>query len=379
MTVAFDAYYAFHYKTGVAHYSRNLINGIATAFPDCRLLLFTDVTTALYQPRFSNVEIKTVGYEIPFFEWVSSSGLQQLIHTHTFDVYHGLDHALPENVSAKTVVSIHDLFFVSSPHLYAEEAVRYYCREARKSASVADQIVAISAFTKNEIIQQYRINSNRIEVVYQSCNNVFFQDVNEAQLKEVKQKYNLPEKFWLYVGSITERKGLLQIVKALQMLQPDCAIPLVVVGEGDSYLNEVKAYIQRHDLADGVYFVSYTDIAKHSPSFQNAAEIPLFYRNAFALLYPSLMEGFGIPVVEAFASGIPIITSNTSSLPEIGGDAALYVDPLSSASIADAMSRIFSDEGLRTELIANGKKRLTEFLPEHFARTQMAVYEKLLG
>jgi len=377
MTIAFDAYYAFHFKTGVAHYSRNLINSLAKHFPGHRFLLFTDVATDLYWPEFGNVEVKAAGLEVPFFEWVHSPVLSQMITENDFDIFHGLDHALPSCLQTPSVVTIHDLFFESHPQLYGSDAVNYYCVEARSAAIAADKVIAISAYTKEDVRQRYSVADAKIEVVYQTCNPLFFSQSDAARQKEIEVQFQLPEKFWLYVGSITERKNLLQIGKAMHQIRKEVKIPLVVIGEGGAYLDEVRTYISKSGMEDAVQFISYTEAAKHSSSFQTAADVPFFYRRAFALLYPSLLEGFGIPLVEAFASGIPVITSNTGSLPEIGGDAALYVDPTNVSSIAGAMSALATDARLHTTLVNAGRRRLSNFHPEKFASHQISVYKTL--
>lgn len=378
MKIGFDAYFAFHYKTGVAHYSRNLINSIATFYPNAELVLFTDKRTELYQPSFRNLKVVELGHEVPYYQWLSNQTLLSSITGEQLDIFHGLDHGLPGIDPLKKVVTVHDLFFETHPELYSPPDVEYYRSITPKSCDTADEIISISQYTTTQLIKYYGIANEKINVCYQTCNDLFFEKVTEKRKAELRQQFDLPQQFWLYVGSVIERKNLLHICEALNLNKDQSKIPLIVIGEGREYLETVRDYVNANDLTGSVKFISYTDAAKKSISFQQAKDIPAFYQMAFGLVYPSFLEGFGIPLIEAFASGLPAITSNTSSLPEIGKDAALYVDPSDPANIAEALLTLERNNQLRQSMIEKGRMIAEDFTAKKTATSVMNVYKKLL-
>ena len=378
MRIGFDAYFAFHYKTGVAHYSRNLVNSLAKFYPDTELILFTDKQSTLYQPSFSNIKIIELGYDVPYHQWLINNDLLSAIESEGLDVFHGMDHGLPNIRQAKTVVTIHDLFFESHPELYTPADVQYYRRVAPEACRKAGQVISISDFTRKVLVLRYNVEEEKVKICYQTCNSLFFETVTGHRKQELRHQFNLPDQFWLYVGSVTERKNLLNICKAMQLIKDRSTIPLMVIGEGDEYLGTVRSFIHQNQLYDRIRFLSYTDAGKNSVSFQQAKDVPAFYQMALALLYPSYLEGFGIPLIEAFASNVPVLTSGTSSLPEIGGDAAMYVDPSNENEIATALLQMEKDEDLRSSMIKRGKKILQHFTEEKTAASVMNVYQQLL-
>ena len=195
--------------------------------------------------------------------------------------------------------------------------------------------------------------------------------------KRIREKYKLPDHFFLYVGSIIERKNLLNICKAVFLLRYEMDIPLVVIGEGGKYKQKVKDYIKQNGLEKKILFLSEADFASSSATFRNAADFPAIYQSAIAMIYPSFFEGFGIPVLEALWSKLPVITSNLSSLPEAGGKGALYINPSSAEEIAAAMKKIYLDKDFATELKLKGWQHAQTFNQQRSADAVMNVYKSL--
>ncbi|HEX6916164.1 MAG TPA: glycosyltransferase family 1 protein [Chitinophagaceae bacterium] len=378
MKIGFDAYFSFHFKTGVSHYGRNLVNSLAGLYPDTELVLFTDRRTGLYQPEFPNVRIVETGEVADYHRWLEEPRLISAIESEKPNLFHGLDHGLPALRHIRSVVTVHDLFFESHPQLYSAADVAYYRRVTPLACNLASRIIAISDFTRDELVQRYGVPREKIGVCYQTCNQLFFQPVPEQRKAELRKHYQLPEVFWLYVGAVSERKNLLKICEALHINRDRSAIPLVVIGEGDAYLQQVRDFLEAKDLSDRVLFISYTEQARQSLSFQQARDVPAFYQMALALLYPSYLEGFGIPLIESFASGTPVITAASGSLPEIGGNAACYVDPFDARSIAEALLKLESDPGLRASMISRGRQILPNFTAITTASAIMKVYREML-
>ena len=223
----------------------------------------------------------------------------------------------------------------------------------------------------------YNTPEKKITVCYQSCNPAFGQTVSEKARRQVKEKYSLPDQYFLYVGSVIERKNLLGICKAIYLLRNDLTIPLVVIGDGTKYKQQVKDFIKQNGLEKQVIFLSEDPLAKVASSFLRAEDFPAIYQSAIAMIYPSFFEGFGIPVLEALWSRLPVITSNISCLPEAGGDGAYYVDPNSSEEIAEGMKTIVADGSFTEALKEKGWQHAQNFTQQKCAANVMKVYESL--
>lgn len=384
MNIGFDAKRAFHNGTGLGHYSRTLINGLAAFFPEHEYYLFNPKPGSHYHPDTRNIhEIQPSGFFSKMFRnaW-RSSGVKADLLKHNIKLYHGLSHEIPlgiQKTGIRSVVTMHDLIFERYPDQYNQVDVQIYRKKFRNAVNHADKVIAISRQTRDDLVNLYHTPNEKIEVCYQSCNPAFSVRVDSDEKKRVRQQYGLPERFFLYVGSIIKRKNLLTICKAMNMLKETNRLPLVVIGSGGSYKQSVKEYLKVEGLENRVIFLSESHEARHSRTFRNAEDFPAIYQSATAMIYPSFFEGFGIPVLEALWSRIPVITSNVSCLPETGGDAAYYVNPESESELAIAMQRVAQDEALRLSMIEKGWAHAHAFTNEKCAASVMMVYNQLIG
>ena len=382
MNIGFDAKRAYHNTTGLGHYSRNLLHSLSVYYPEHDYFLFNPKPANRFQLKADNLlEILPQGFLNKLFSsaWRSSwvkKDLQKL----KIDLYHGLSHEIPVGINKtaiKSVVTIHDLVHERHPEQYNAIDVKIYSKKFRYACAHADQIIAISEQTKKDIMVFYKTPGKKISVCYQNCNPAFGKEISDEAKREIKEQYGLPEQYFLYVGSIIERKNLLNICKAVFILRNELNIPLVVIGDGTKYKQQVKVYIKQNGLENRILFLSESSPAKSSQSFQSAVDFPAIYQSAVAMIYPSFFEGFGIPVLEALWSKIPVITSNVSCLPEAGGDAAYFVDPVSAEEIAAAMKRIYSDKTLVAAMVEKGWRHAQKFAPEKCAASVMNVYKSL--
>ena len=381
MKIGFDAKRAFQNTTGLGHYSRTLVASLAQYFPEDEYYLFAPKITSLFNTTsHKNIHtITPVAFPSTVLKslWRSNWVKKDLLNNH-IDIYHGLSHEIPLHINKtgiRSVVTIHDLIFERYPGQYNAIDRSIYRNKFKYACNNADKIIAISQQTKQDIIQYYKIPEDKITICYQSCNPAFGEIVSEEKKKSVAALYHLPEQFYLYVGSIIERKNLLLICKALKQL--DASIPLVVIGDGDSYKQKVKHYIKENVLDDRVIFLSETEAAQSSMAFKTAADFPAIYQLATAMIYPSIFEGFGIPVLEALCSRLPVITSNVSCMPETGGDAALYINPADDNEMAGAMRRVVNDHALKNSMIEKGILHAANFTQQKCAEAVMNVYRKL--
>jgi glycosyltransferase involved in cell wall biosynthesis len=382
MNIGFDAKRAYHNGTGLGHYSRTLIRSLAEFFPQHEYYLFNPKASDLFQLNEKHLhEIRPGNLLAKTFSSIwRSSWVKRDIQRLEIDIYHGLSNEIPidiEKTNIRSVVTIHDLIFERYPEQYSKIDAEIYSVKFKYACEHANSVIAISEQTKRDIMEFYKTPEEKITVCYQSCNPVFGKPVEEKAKQLVKEKYNLPGEYFLYVGSVIERKNLLGICKAIYLLRNDLNIPLVVIGDGSKYKQQVKDFIKQNGLDKQVIFLSENPLAKVSSSFLRADDFPAIYQSATAMIYPSFFEGFGIPVLEALWSRLPVITSNVSCLPEAGGYGAYYVDPNSSEEIAEGMKKIYSDKIFADELTEKGWLHAQKFTQQKCAADVMTVYEKL--
>lgn len=297
------------------------------------------------------------------------------------DIFHGLSHELPlgiEKTSIKSVVTMHDLIFERYPDQYKAVDRFIYRKKFMHACRIADTVIAISQQTRNDLIELYKVPAEKIVVCYQSCNPAFADPVSESVRLQVRNRYQLPKSYLLYVGSVVERKNLLGLCKAFDIIRNDTDLPLVIIGSGGAYLQKVKAFLKEKQLEDRCIFLSETAAAKASADFQTARDLPAIYQQAAAMVYPSFYEGFGIPVLEALWSGIPVVTSDCSCLPEAGGPGAFYADPGNAQEIAEQICTILFDSKEVERKRALYQEHLQHFTNACTADGVMNVYKNLM-
>jgi glycosyltransferase involved in cell wall biosynthesis len=382
MNIGFDAKRAFENSTGLGHYSRTLITDLANFSKENNYWLFTPKKTKLFSPTQANITIVTPEkylHKKLKAVW-RSNWIKQDIKTNDIDIYHGLSHEIPVNIQhtkVKTIVTIHDLIFEKYLEQFSAIDRLIYRKKFTNACKNANAIIAISEQTKQDIIELYKIAPEKIKVCYQSCNDIFRYEVSDNEKEKIRTTYNLPQQYFLSVGSIIERKNLLNLVKAMAANKEKLDIPLIVIGGGKGhYYKEIKQFIAQNGLEKIVIFLNENEAIKNTKGFRTSADFPAIYQMATAMLYPSFYEGFGIPVLEALSCNLPVITSNVSCLPETGGKAALYVNPNSVDEIANAMLQITSTT-LRQELRQFNAAHLLQFENKTTAGNVMQVYKKV--
>lgn len=382
MNIGFDAKRAFHNGTGLGHYSRTLISSLALYYPHHQYYLFNPKKSERFTLTGENIhEIRPKSFPGTIFTgaW-RSSWIKSDLEKWNINLYHGLSHEIPvgiDKTNIKSVVTIHDLIHERFPEQYNAVDVKIYSKKFRYACKHATKIIAISEQTKKDIIDIYGVTEDKITVCYQSCNAIFCNKVSEKEKHRVTQLYCLPEQYFLYVGSIIERKNLLNICKALLILGDAIDIPLVVIGDGNKYKQQVKDFLRQNGLESKVIFLSENQAAKSSVAFQTAADFPAIYQSAIAMIYPSFFEGFGIPVLEALWSKLPVITSNVSCLPEAGGEGACYVNPANAEEIAEGMKKIYGNSDVASTMKELGFNHAQKFTQQKCADSVMSVYKNI--
>ncbi|MGA9212822.1 glycosyltransferase family 4 protein [Kaistella sp.] len=364
MKIAFDGKRFFNNSSGLGNYSRDLVRILATYFPENQYVLFNE------SPSEKGKDILSLS-NVSFVETSKGTMSRQLkmgkdAQKIDADIFHGLSGELPlkwAGKSIKKVVTIHDLIFMRFPQYYSffDRIIHFW--KFKKAAVHADVIIAISEQTKRDIIKLLKVPEEKIRVIYQGCHCAFKENQSEDFLTSVKGKYHLPQRFILNVGTIEERKNLLNIVRGINGTE----IPLVVIGKKTKYFNKVQKYLKKNKLENQVQFLE-------SVSMEELAAI---YKLADIFVYPSFFEGFGIPIIEALYSQTPVIASNTSSLPEAGGEYSLYIDPLNSNDLKSKILFLWNNEADRKRRSDKGLQFVQKFNDEKIAENLMMVYKKL--
>lgn len=384
MQIAFDAKRAVQNKTGLGNYSRYLIEILSRYYPDNRYLLYApkkrenlQLATLLEhnQGRIEMIYPSGVWRKFPSL-WRTWGIPFDLKTSDSVSIFHGLSNELPLNIkkagNVKSVVTLHDIIFRRMPDCYHAADRLIYNYKYRKSCELADMVIAVSECTKRDAIELWNIPEEKIKVVYQGCDESFKQICPETKKQEVQERYHLPEHYILSVGSIERRKNALEIVKAFQRLSVEKAESLqgfsvVLVGRQTEYTEEIRAFVREYHLEHQVHILS-------NVSF---FDLPAVYQMADVFVYPSRYEGFGIPILEALNSGVPVIAATGSCLEEAGGPDSVYVSPDNPQYMADALLRVLTDGSLRHSMIEKGRIYAKRFSEEKQATQLMEIYQAL--
>lgn len=371
MNIGFDAKRAFLNRSGLGNYSRSTIRLLSNYYPNNSYFLFSKQDSRnLFQPSPNQYTIspsQRISASFPSF-W-RSWGIHHDIKNQKLDIYHGLSNELPWSITksgAKSVVTIHDLIFLRYPQYYQYIDRQIYFHKFSNACRIANKIIAISEATKQDITHFLGIDPAKIEVVYQTCDPVFRKIASPEKKAEITKKYNLPGSFILYLGTIEKRKNALSLIKAY--INQNIVIPLLIVGKPTAYLSEINEYLKQNPIGNKIMF-------RHNVE---SADLPALYQSAMVFVYPSVFEGFGIPIIEALYSGVPVITSTGSCFEETGGDAAKYCDPYNIEEMGKCLTDVLNSPNTRKLMIEKGYEHGKKFDEVNVAANLMNVYLNLL-
>ncbi len=375
MRIGFDAKRFFSNFTGLGNYSRFIVNALSETYPENEYLLYAPKLRSHPEVNsiIQNVFIKlkkpsqlTTSLRLGSF-W-RSYNLGKIAARDGVQLFHGLSNELPltKPRQLKTVVTVHDLIFKRFPEFYKPVDIQIYNWKLRRACRLADKIIAISKQTADDLIEFFNVEPAKIEVVYQGCHPNFKRTYTQEQLNAVQLRYNLPKEFILNVGTIESRKNVLPLLQSLKFLKHD--LPVVVVGKATAYMKQLTDYIAVNGLEKRVIFI-------HHAAF---ADLPAIYRLATVFVYPSLFEGFGIPIVEAISCGVPVITSLGSCFAEAGGPDCMYVDSKSPEQFADALEIVLSDEVRALQMVGKSQSYIERFEPRVIASDLMRIYKNVI-
>ena len=285
------------------------------------------------------------------------------------DVYHGPNYVLPFLSRTGMVLTIYDMISFASSEWYKPISRFRVQRLMKLSAKKANKIIAGSENTKQDIIKILKLPCDKIKVIYIGIDDIYRPIADKYKLDNIKNKYKIDSKFILHVGSLQARKNIPRLIEAYSKLPMEllAKYQLVIAGKRSWKVEEILAKVKQLGLNDKVVFTGFVD----------DNDLPLLMNAANLLVFPSLYEGFGIPPLEAMACGTPVVASNTSSIPEVVGDAALLFDPYNIKEMTKAINRALTDVKLRNKLRKRGFERIKQFSWEKAARETLQVYKEV--
>ena len=289
------------------------------------------------------------------------------------DLFHAPHYVLPPLVPCRSVVTIHDCIHLRFPQYLPNRLGYAYARAALWTATHrANRVLTVSEASKRDILRYFTVPETKIDVIYNAIDERFSVEPPAEEVARVRERYQLEGPVVLYAGNIKPHKNLERLIEAFHILRARGGfdqVRLLIIGDEISKYATLRRTVHRYKLHKHVRFFG----------FVSDETLAVLYRLASVFVFPSLYEGFGLPPLEAMASGTPVITSNVSSLPEVVGDAALLIDPYEPDAIADAMARVLSDSDLRRDLRARGLERVRHFSWERSIRRVREIYQEVLA
>jgi len=367
MRVAIDARKLHDF--GIGTYIRNLLRHLARIDRDSEYVLLCreqdlDVASQL-GPNF-----RAVLEPSPYYSLREQIHVPWVLHREKPDVFHAPHYVLPPATRCRSVVTIHDCIHLMFPQYLRNRAAYLYARASMWSAAhQAHRILTVSQASKRDIIHFFSVPPEKVVVVYNAIEERFSETPSEDAIERVRERYQLNHPFVLYVGNIKPHKNLVRLIEAFAELRRRGfdELKLLIIGDEISKLPALRRAVHSHKLHKHVRFLGYLE----------DETLASLYRLASVFVFPSLYEGFGLPPLEAMASGTPVVTSNVSSMPEVTGDAAVLVDPYSVESIVEGIARVLKDPALSADLRRKGIARAREFSWDRSVQRTRQLYQEV--
>jgi glycosyltransferase involved in cell wall biosynthesis len=356
---------------GIGTYVRNLVRELARQqFDDAYVLLCRPEDATFVEslgPRFEALVDRSRNYSAR-----EQLSIPLALNRARVDLFHAPHYVVSPLVTCPFVVTIHDCIHLRFPQYLPNRAAFYYARAFMSlAARRAERILTVSQASKDDILAYLHVPAAKVEVIHNALDEQLADPPSPEAIARVRERFQLTSPFILYAGNIKPHKNVDRLIEAYSLLRKRGIgeAKLLIIGDELSKYPQLRRMVHRFQLHQHVRFLG----------FVPDATLAALYRMAAVFVFPSLYEGFGLPPLEAMAAGAPVITSNVSSLPEVVGDAALLIDPMSPAAIADAMARVLCEPELRASLIARGHDRVKHFSWSRSVSRTHAVYEQLVG
>ena len=361
MRVAIDARKLHDF--GIGTYTRNLLRHLARLDHDTEYVLLCQEPDLRIAEQLGP-NFRTVLEPSPNYSIREQIHVPWVLRREQPDVFHAPHYVLPPAIRCHSVVTIHDCIHLMFPQYLPNRAAYFYAKASMwMAARRSDRILTVSEASKRDILRFFNVPPEKIVVVYNAIDERFRATPAEEDVARVRERYQLDHGFVLYAGNIKPHKNLVRLIEAFDELRKAGFedLKLLIIGDEISKLPALRRAVHEHKLHKHVRFLGYLP----------DETLAILYRLAAVFVFPSLYEGFGLPPLEAMASGAPVVTSNVSSLPEVAGDAAVLVDPYDVGSIVDGITRVLTDPALADDLRRKGRERARDFSWERsVARTR---------
>lgn len=378
MRIGIEAQRLFRpHKHGMDRVALELIKNLQVLDKENQYFIFVrpdeDNTVIEETKNFKIVEVEGGSY--PIWEQVK---LPKMVKSYKCDVLHCTSNTAPLNVKMPLITTLHDVIFkestlkkqlTSGASWYQKIGNIYRRLIVDAVVKRSHQLITVSNYEKHNISNVYRLDDSKIQTVHNGVNRNFTSEISEAKKEMVREKYNLPKQFLLHIGNTDPRKNTARVLKAFYIYQNIAVQPIKLVLVGLNKVNLLKILKSiglENELADKIVLTDYV----------SNEDLPVIFNLSDVFLFPSLREGFGIPIIEAMACGVPVITSNTSSMPEVAGDAAYLVDPKEVKEIYNAILQIQTNKIFKNELVQKGIKQYQSFSWENAAKKVLNIYQK---
>jgi glycosyltransferase involved in cell wall biosynthesis len=372
LTIYIDVSAAVNSRAGLGRYARSLTQAMIQEMDAPPTLFYNRTAQAQTLPEWSGIPQRSI--RLGYKPWRMMVWLAQLMHfsfkrlTPGAELFHATEHLLMPLGGVPTVLTVHDLIYKLFPkhhkrlnYLFLNAAMPLFVRRA-------DAIITVSQASKNDLIRHYGTPDNKITVVHEAA-APHFRVVPDSEIARVRAKYNLPERFLLSVGTIEPRKNLSRLVECLARLRRDDRnLQLMVVGAKGWLYDDFFARLEELDQRDTVRLLGYVP----------DEDLPAVFRAATVYVMASIYEGAGLPVLEAMACGVPVVSSRESSMPELGADVPRYFNPYDVDNMTDVLGIVLSDDRLRAEMAVAGPERAARFSWRRAARETLRVYQGVM-
>jgi glycosyltransferase involved in cell wall biosynthesis len=369
MLIGFEASALQGCKSGVGYYAENLLGGMMSTAPEHDYVLLSNRDM---RPSWRPISHETLQGD-RFFPvraaWMQAA-LPGILRRLRPDICHFPNYLAPLACGRPYVVTIHDMTLFITPRYHRLKKLVLDRTLVPHVARRAAAIITVSKSARDDIVRYLKVPRDRVHVVMNAVGPAFVPVTDQARLEAVRARYGLDVPYILYVGTIEPRKNIVRLIRAFaQLKKKDIPHKLVLVGQPGWKCEPIYAEVEKRGLRQDVIFTGYVPFD----------DLPVLYSGAESMAFPSLYEGFGLPVLEAMACGTPVVTSSSSSLAEVADGAALLVDPYSVAEIAGSLQRIHSDPALAAELSEKGRARAAQFTWETAARDTLCIYEDIVA
>ena len=360
MNIAIDIRSTLKKMTGIGNYTLGLVNALAGIDRENRYYLYSYIRPFDFKRRLWPLPGSNFSHRVDRLSFNPSKAMRDV------DVLHTSSYDMPESRFYSLVTTVHDLVPLIFPQGYADDYLLKLEGDLNRVFSESKVIIADSINTKNDIEKMFPGKAKRIEVIYPGRDESMPEIDRQTALRKIKGSYGIEEKFLLYSGGMDPRKNIKRLIKAFSRLKLRHKVPhkLVIVGTKGKWAVEALEEITKLKLTREVIF----------PGYVSRGDLNCFYRAADCFVYPSLYEGFGFPILEAFVAGTPVVTSSNSSCGEIAADAALTVDPSKVDQITDAIHRVITDKELAADLVVRGRERSGDFSWEASAGRMLELF-----